>query len=99
MLSPEPGSGPPGRRHKGFSDRRATSRDQAVDKQHNDGPYDRADQSGTLSGTVPTESLSQEGRHKRADDSENCRQNKAGGLVISRHDELGDDTRHEAYDD
>jgi len=60
----------------------------APDHQDDYGSHDRANQTGSLAGAVPTESLTQPSRDNRADNSKDGCQNEARGLVAPRRNEL-----------
>src|SRR4051812_28760355 len=74
-------------------------RDSTPDRQDDDGPYDRADQTGAFAGTVPTQSLTQKSGNERTDNPEDGCQDEASGLVAARHDQLGNHARDEPDDD
>src|SRR5690606_9420295 len=71
----------------------------APDQQDNYGPDDRADQAGTLVGSVESQSLAQPGRDECPDDAQDCRQDEARGLILPGCDQLRNDTRDEPDDD
>src|SRR5215213_7674092 len=77
----------------------ASARDEAPDREHDGRTDDRADEACAFAGLVPADRLSEVGRHKRAHDPENSRQDKALGLVRAWHDELRDHARDKADDD
>jgi hypothetical protein len=79
--------------------RAASSGHQPVDEQHDDSAHDGADDAGAFSRAIPSERLAKVARHERADDSQNGRQNEAGRLVVSRHDELRNHAHDETDDD
>ena len=53
-----------------------------------------ANKSGTLAGLIKAQRLAKIAGEKSPHDAKNCGQNKTGWLVLARHEELGDDTRH-----
>src|SRR5262245_36417954 len=74
--------------------------DHAPDEQHDHRPDHRAEQPGTLAGAVPTDGLAEVRRHQGADDAQDRGHDEPARLVpVTRHEELGDDTGHEADDD
>src|SRR4051794_13584329 len=77
----------------------ATTGDEPVDQQNNDGADDGAYQAGALSRPIPPERLSKPGRNEGAHDAQYRGQDKPGRLVVTRHNELGGYTCDKANDD
>jgi hypothetical protein len=74
------------------------ARDKSVNEQHDEGADDRADETGALPWSVPSERVPKIGCDERAHDAQDGRENEAGRLVVTGHDEFGNDTRDEADD-
>src|SRR6187397_543177 len=70
-----------------------------TDDQHDDRPYDGADEARAFVRTIPAHGLTEPCRDERADDAEDGGEDETGGLVASRHDELRDHARDKADDD
>lgn len=58
-------------------DRASSARDKTVSEQNHYGAHDRPDKACPFAGSIPAESLPEERGNKRADDSENGREDKA----------------------
>src|ERR1700716_417875 len=81
------------------SDRSSVARNKVKNKQHDNGAHHGADQSRAFAWPIPAERLAQIGRNERTHDSQNRGEDKAGWLVVSRHDEFRDHARYESNND
>src|SRR5262245_21086280 len=70
-----------------------------VDREHDDRAYNGADEAGALARLVPIERLPEIGGNERAHDAQDGRQDEARRLIVSRHEELGDDAGQKSDDD
>ena len=77
-------------------DRAPAPGNHSINKQHDNGANNGTDQPGTFPRPIPTQRLSEECRNERTYDSENCRKNESGWLIVSRHDEFGNHTRYKS---
>ena len=71
-------------------------RDETVSRQNHDCSKRRSDQAGSFVWPIPSQTLSKKRRNERSHDAENCRQDKARRLVLSRHDEFRNDASQES---
>src|SRR5436189_35638 len=73
--------------------------DKAVEEEKDHRADDGADEARTLSRVIPSDGLSEVGRNKCANDSQDSGEDKSLRLVVARHDKLGDNAGDEANDD
>src|SRR4029079_17856217 len=65
-------------------------REEAPQKENDNGPNDGPDESGTLAGRIPSQRLAEIARNECSHDAEDRRQHETRRLVLAGHDELGD---------
>src|ERR1043166_3841275 len=74
--------------------------DQAPDDEYDDRANDRANEPGTFASPIPADGLAEISGYDRTDDAEDSGHDEAARLVlVTRHEEFGDDAGDQANDD